>query len=42
MELCGVLVQAAIAQLLKAETVLDDVEGMLDDGAQLRAYPGRA
>ena len=27
--------QAAIAQLLMAEAVLDDVEGMLDHGAHL-------
>src|SRR5215212_1864090 len=35
MELCRVLVQAAIAQLLMVEAVLDDVEGMLDHGAHL-------
>src|SRR6476659_5264670 len=32
--------EAAIAQLLMAEAVLDDVEGMLDHGAPVRA-PGR-
>ena len=32
MELCGVLVAAAIAQLLMAEAVLDKVEGVLDHG----------
>ena len=31
--------QAAIAQLLMAEPVLDDVEGMLDHGAHLRECP---
>src|SRR3954470_24351970 len=38
-ELCGVLVQAAIAQLLMAEAVLDNVEGMLDHGAHLSERP---
>src|SRR3954449_1331040 len=39
MKLCGVLREAAIAQLLMAEAVLDDVEGMLDHGAYLRERP---
>ena len=34
-QLCGVLLETAIAQLLVTEQVLDDVEGMLDDGAHL-------
>src|SRR3954452_4502293 len=38
-ELCGVLLEAAIAQLLMAEAVLDDVEGVLDHGAHLRQRP---
>ena len=38
-ELCGVLDKAAIAQLLVAEQILNDVEGMLDRGAQLRQRP---
>src|SRR4051795_2004295 len=39
MQLRRVLVEAAIAQLLMAEAVLDDVEGVLDDGAHLRERP---
>src|SRR3954454_17675258 len=39
MELCGVLLEAAIAQLLMAKAVLDDVEGMLDHGPHLRERP---
>src|SRR3954451_19853289 len=39
MQLRGVLVEAAIAQLLMAEQVLDDVEGVLDDRAHLRQRP---
>src|SRR3954468_13342830 len=39
MELCGVLLEAAIAQLLMVEAVLDDVEGMLDHSAHLRERP---
>ena len=35
-QLCGVLFEAAIAQLLVAEAVFDDVEGMLDHRAHLR------
>jgi len=34
MELCGALLETAVAQLLMVEAVLDDVEGMLDHGAQ--------
>ena len=39
MELCRILLEAAIAQLLMVEAVLDDVEGMLDDSAYLRERP---
>src|SRR5689334_5678604 len=35
MWLCGVLLEAAIAQLALREAVLDDVEGMLRHGAHL-------
>ena len=36
MQLRGVLVEAAIAQLLMAEQVVDDGEGVLDASAHLR------
>src|SRR4249920_3812241 len=38
-ELCGVLEEAAVAQLLMAEQVLDDVERVLDPGPHLRQRP---
>ena len=39
MQLRRILREAAIAQLLMAEQVLNDVEGMLDHGAHLRQRP---
>jgi hypothetical protein len=39
MELCGVLLEAAIAQLLMMEAVLDDMEGMLDHRPHLCERP---
>jgi hypothetical protein len=38
-ELCSVLGQPAIAQLLMAEEVLDNVKGVLDPGPHLRQRP---
>src|ERR1700756_2531683 len=40
-ELCSVLGQPAIAQLLMAKQVLDDVKGVLDPGPHLRQRPLR-
>src|SRR5215211_8218062 len=37
MELCDILLEAAVAQLLMAEAVLDNVEGMLDHRSHLSA-----
>jgi len=39
MELRRVFGQAAVAQLLMAEQILDHVEGMFDPGPHLRQHP---